>query len=492
MVVVALGVLVAEGVAAGYDQKVHAFLSTRAYGGPRAVADGDAQKAVDALRERVWHAGAESKDPEVKRRFLARYPTLDKLDAWAWKLFLGLNPDKQIAGLDATALPGGSDGAAVYALASRLPDDDWRNRERFLHDANRKVVDGPYGQPLPADPATLEMGGLTGLSSQAHAHYQLADLKFSDDPEVLKKEPRRFAIPPTVHTFGAAYAEVYTALAVLALKLPDGERVALTHAGAVAHHIEDVANQIHTVQVGVYDFFVDAKLQSIKEELITVGGLVHSRPTFVSIGIDIIANHHSLAEALYEKHLLLAGDPVRKLTDDASPDPTFESDLGKLPAGCTPGFGRAITQSLADRSSFEGPEVYASIRAVALPKYSKVGNHFETGDDPDAGLRAGADLSGFYALEVRGARRSDQALKAWWQRFEACRAAGPDVEPTFAAWLVKDRLDALDAVEARVKTYQPKPPAVESVNYFVPLGYGFALVVLAWIVRRIRRRTGKR
>src|SRR5206468_4039299 len=110
-----------------------------------------------------------------------------------------------------------------------------------------------------------EMGGLTGLSSQAHAHYGLPKLAFSDEPSVLKNDPRRFAIPPTVHTFGAELADSYGGLAALAVRLPGGERLALTHAGAAAHHVEDVANQIHTVQVGLYDFFVSAKVQSIKE-----------------------------------------------------------------------------------------------------------------------------------------------------------------------------------------------------------------------------------
>ena len=128
------------------------------------------------------------------------------------------------------------------------------------------------------------MGGLTGLSSQAHAHYGLPHLAFSDEPSVLKSDPRRFAVPPTVHTFGADFAESYTVLAALAARLPGGERLALTQAGAAAHHIEDVANQIHTVQVGIYAFFVDAKIDSIKEELLSVGGLLRPRPSFVSIG----------------------------------------------------------------------------------------------------------------------------------------------------------------------------------------------------------------
>ena len=483
--------LIAEGAAGAYDQKVHVYLSQRAYGGPKTVAADPTQAtAVAALRERVWHAGAEAKDPELKRRFLARYPTLAAFDTWSWKRFLGLNVDQTVAGLDDTPLPGGTDGAAVYALASRLVDDDGRNRERLRHDDARKVVIGPYKEPLPEDPATLEMGALTGLSSQAHAHYQLPLLTFSDDPAVLKKDPRRFAVPPTVHTFGAEYAELYTELAMLAQRLPAGERVMLTHAGASAHHIEDVANQIHAVQVGVYDFFVDAKIESLKEELRSVGGLLRSRPSFVTIGINIIKNHHTLTEALYEKHLLTPGDPVAKLSASTPIDPAFNSDLAKIRGGCEPGFARAIVMALADRSSVEGPEVYARVRAVADRRYSRVGEEFD--GDPDAALRPNADLTAFYALEAAGARRSDLALDGWWRRFNACAEAGPEVEARFAEALVRDRLNALDAMEARQKAWTPKPPDHEQINYWVPVGYLVALSLAVWLARTIARRRARR
>jgi hypothetical protein len=484
--------VVLSGSAHAYDQKVHVFLSERGYQGPKAaLPDDDAsKKAASALREQLWKAGAEAHDPETKRRFLARFATLQSFDPWAYKRFLGLNPDKSIAGLDDTALPAG-DPVAVYGLASRLPDDDFRNRDRIRHGDDRKPLHQANGEPMPEDPATLEMGSVTGLSSQAHAHYQLARLTFSDDPQVLKDEPRRFAKPPTVHTFGAEYAELYSALAVLAARLPSGERLALTHAGAAAHHIEDVANQIHTVQVGIYDFFVDAKIESIKEELRSVGGILRSRPAFIAIGIDIIGNHHVLLEALYQKHLLAPGDPVRKLTDDAPADDQFTAALQRIAPGCAPGFGREITAALVERSSLEGGPVYAAIRAVADPRLRKAGVKYKEGDDPDGWIRPGANLSAFYDLEVRGARRSDQALGAWWQRFESCRSAPPETISRMAETIVKERLDALEAAEARAKTWVPEPRKLETVNYWVPAGYAVALVVLALIVRRILRRKKK-
>jgi hypothetical protein len=467
--------------AIAYEQKIHVWLSKRSYAGPAKI-EGEQAQAANALRELIWKTGSES--PTLKQRFLARYPDPARFDGWEWKRFLGLNPDKTVAGLDDTALPAGDDARELFAQSSRLPDDDYRNRSRFRHGADRKVIQDPFGKPLPEDPATLEMGGLDGLSSQAHAHYGLPHLQFSDDPEVLKKDPRRFAIPPTVHTFGAEYAEMYTDLAVIAQSLPGGSRLALVLAGAAAHHIEDVANQIHTVQVGVYDFFVDAKIESIKEELRSVGGLLRTRPTFVSIGIDIIANHHTLLEALFAKHLLLPGDPVMALAGNAPPDDALRVALNKVATNCEPGFGRAITEQLIERSSYEGAPVYAAIREVADRSLSRVGHHFEDADDPDRFIRAGADLSHFYDLQVRGARRADQSLTAWWQRFSACH--GP--APRFVEALIKDRLDALDAADARARAFEPKPPTRAEIAWWVPVLYAALLAIAYAIFRRIRRR----
>jgi len=484
-IVIAACVGALGGNAAAYDQKVHVLLSQHAYGGPATVS-GDAS-AVKALRERIWHAGAEARDPELRRRFLARWPRIESFDAWSMKRLFALNPEKKVAGFDEDApLPGGDSGRDVYSASSRLPDDDWRNRERFRHDDRRERMHDSWGRPLPDDPATLEMGSLTGLSSQAHAHYGLPHLAFSDEPSVLKSDPRRFAVPPTVHTFGADFAASYTALALLAERLPGGERLALTHAGAAAHHIEDVGNQIHTVQVGIYEFFVDAKIQSILEELASVGGLLRPRPGFVSIGIDIIANHHVLAEALYAKHLLDPKDPVATRTlapVDAKP---------AMPASCTPDFGRAITEKLIDQSSYEGPKVYAAIRAVAQHRWSRAGQHFDENDDPDGALKPGADLGTFFDLEVTGARRALVALGDWWANYAACTKLDDEGARALAEKLVQTRLDALDAAEGRARIYTPKPPEENRRNWWIPIGYVTVLVVVVLLVGRIRRRRGAR
>jgi hypothetical protein len=469
--------------ATAYDQQVHALLSAHAYAGPATV-NGDAA-AVKALRERIWHAGAGAHDAELRRRFLLRWPRLEVFDAWSMKRLFALNPEKRIAGFDEEVpLPAGESAREVYAAASRLPDDDERNRDRFAHDDRRERVHDQWGRPLPEDPATLEMGGLTGLSSQAHAHYGLPDLAFSDEPSVLKTDPRRFAIPPTVHTFGADFAESYSLLAALAERLPGGQRLALTHAGAAAHHLEDVANQIHTVQVGIYEFFVDAKIESIKEELASVGGLLRPRPGFVSIGIDIISKHHLHAEALYAKRLANPNDPIttRTLAPAAAGDPPPKA------IQCAPGFARAIANQLITASSYEGPRVYAAVRAVAQRRFSRAGVHFGDHDDPDGALRPGADLTPFFDLEVTGARRGLATLADWWASYRTCAALDDGAAEALAEGLVRERLDALDAAEARARLYQPKPPEANRRNWWVPTGYVVALFFIVLLVGRVRRR----
>jgi hypothetical protein len=475
-----------------YEQRVHVYLSERGYHGPARFTEAGA-KSLDVheeLREYLYRAGAKSEDPALRARFLARYPDLHSFDSWTLKRLLGLNPDRLIEGIDQFKVGEvARSPRALYALASRLPDDDQRNRDRFRHDRERHVMRDPYGRLLPEDPATLEMGALTGLSSQAHAHYGLPKIAFSSDPSVLQRDPRRFAVPPTVHTFGAEFVELYTCLAVIASGLESGDRLALLFAGNAAHHLEDLANQIHTVQVGLYDFFVDAKFQSVKEELLSVGGLLRSRPSFLAIGIDVITNHHILAEALYAKHLLASPDPVREASEHTLPDGQFEKWLTQRPADCRPGFGLDVADELIEVSSFEGSAVYRTVHDAAQRRFSKVGTRFSEADDPDEALRPLADLSAFYSLEAQGAKRSDQALAAWWRHLDHCRQSD---RQAFAESLLRRQLVALDEIEMRQSKMEILPPAKEVISWGVPTGYLFFLCAAVGLVVRHSRARQRR
>ena len=418
-----------------YDQKVHALSSSRSSRLRRARAVGEPGRrgadaaAVKALRERIWHAGAEARDPELKRRFLARWPRLEAFDAWAMKRLFALNPEKKIAGFDEdVALPAGDVGArrlrgGVAAARRRLA----QSRALSPRRSARARCTTRWARPLPDDPATLEMGGLDrAVEPGARALWPARTWRSATSRRcsrpIRAASPFRRRCTPSAPTSPRATP----LLAALAARLPGGQRLALTHAGAAAHHIEDVANQIHTVQVGIYEFFVDAKIESIKEELASVGGLLRERPGFVSIGIDIIANHHVLAEALYAKHLARSQRSDRRahararwrrlrrrrparLCDRLRPRHRREADR---PSRATK--GRRCTRPSA-------PSPIAASRAPACTS--------ATTTIPTRRSSPTSTSHRFFDLEVTGARRGLAALGDWWAQLHRA-AAGSTTPPS--------------------------------------------------------------
>ncbi len=458
--------LVTPDRARAYEERVHQIIGERALPAstsvdlPRAT-----QRDVDELRVATWRAGANHPDAGVRARFLARYPAEERFDAWAWKEFLGLTPEARVMGVD--ALPDAAlDRRGLLALSSRFPDDDRRNVERFAHRADRTVLRDPSGKPIPLDPAQLDMGALTGLSSQAWAHYGLPDLVFSDSPDVLKAEPRRWAFPPTAKAFAPDMAQVHTdvALAAATSGAPGGGALGSVWLGASHHYMEDVANQIHTLQA-VYPFFVDAKIESWKENLFSLWGWLRPRPGFEEIGIGIIKNHHLFLEDLWGARVTEAAEgrsavpgAVAGLTALAAGDVGEEAALDALRLDPAGPFARRIAAQVVESSSREGGEVYLAAREIARPRLSKAGYVYQAAT-ADAELRPSPDpvqLDRFYALETRGFARAASAVRRHVRLFdEEVARAGRSEEDRLAVRegalrrLVADRMAARDAEEAR-------------------------------------------
>ena len=152
----------------------------------------------------------------------------------------------------------------------------------------------------------------------------------------------------------------------------------------------------------------------------------------------------------------------------------------------------SAVSAVIERSSYEGPEVYRAIRAVGQRRLSRAGEHFEELDDPDRALQPDADLSQFFALEVKGAARAGQALKAYFAHLAACEK-DPGAEAAFGAALMRDRLDALDAQDARFSSYVPKAPTKESLTFWIPTVYLLLLGAAFELARRVRsRRSGNK
>jgi hypothetical protein len=456
-----------------YEERVHQLIGERAL---PATLPSDLARAtqvdVDELRSATWRAGAGHPDPAVRERFVARYPSERQFDGWAWKEFLGLTPEARVVGVDVVP-DGPADARLLLALSSRFPDDDRRNVERFAHDPDRRVRKDAAGRPLPLDPAQLDMGALTGLSSQAWAHYGLPRIAFSDSPEVLKTDPRRWAWPPTAQAFAPDMAQMHTdvALAAVTAGTPGGRALAHVWLGAAHHYVEDVANQIHTLQA-VYPFFQDAKIESWKENVLSLWGYLRPRPTFEEIGLGIIKNHHLFLEDLWGARVFDAAEGRASVpgavaglealdTGDAAEEAALDA-LRLDPAGP---FARSITEQLVDASSREGGQVYLAAREIARPRLSKAGHVYELGT-ADAELRPSPDpeqLARFYALEARGFARAASAVRRHVRLFdeEVARAGRSEadrqaVRESALRRLVTDRMAARDAEESRLAAWLAK------------------------------------
>lgn len=363
----ALLLLLASAPALAYNETVHAFITCKSV--PcAALTQPAAQADLDELRHRFWLRAA--KQPA----FAQRYPEFARFDSYEFKQFLMLDPAARVHGFD--PMP---EATMSLGDASRWPDDDERNRHRYFRDEKREVVKQPDGSPTPYDPATLDFGSLTGTTSQGHAHYALVHEPLSDDPDVLKKEPWRFAVPPTAHAYGEELIGIYSDLAALS----PTPWLKATFTGAAFHHLEDMCNQIHSVQVGIYEFFESAYLQSKLNDVKTLGGLFGRRYSLKDVGLRLIANHHLLSEDLFAKHLRYDGG------EEAGP--------------------------ILEKSSREAPEVYRLAWEYSAPTLHDGihGHEFTDQDDPDRYVdwNKKESIEAFYGLQERGLRRAAYALR---------------------------------------------------------------------------------
>ena len=473
-----VALLTVSPAALAYNEAVHARITASVFPAGGAHLAPATQADLDAFRGLFFRAA--SANPDFARRF----PESSSFGAWEFKELCMLDPAARVHGFDLTpdeARP--LTRGELLQNASRWPDDDERNRHRYFwsrHSGGREVVKASDGTPIPYDPATLDFGSLTGTTSQGHAHYGLIDGPLSDDPEVLKKDPARFAVPPTAHAYGAELAQLYTDLALLAANsgLPGGPWLSATFAGAAFHHLEDVANQIHTVQVGIYEFFESAFLQSKLRDVRTLGGLLGERRSLKQVGLRLIANHHLFSEDLFAKHLESIGR-------DASFGTAVSGDR----------FGLGLAKALIAQSSGEAPEVYRLAWTFSAPTLRDgIGGHeFDTGDDPDAYLDAskGPAIAQFYALENRGAARAAQALVLWQKLFDAEheRAAPAILQERAVARSLALLLPYHQQAAQRRAGYVPAGPERARIAWGYPLA---AALILAGVIALVRSRSSKR
>ncbi len=469
---------------------------------------------ADLSRFRLWFYGraAAITDPALRAAFLKRYPTAVAFDANAFKIFLMTNPEAKVLGVDSFAAvyrarsradaaldptPPYASGqkvtiATALEMGSVFPDIDRRNQDRLFRGPNGQVVLTAHGDTVPMDPMTLNWGRLTGLSSQAHAHIGLNHEPHSSNSSVLSVTPWNFVIAigyPTdsVESYAEANAQMYTDLAYIALLSgqPGSEMLSYLYGGNAMHYIADVGNQIHTLQAGIEQFYSDATFDYWWGRLKTVFGLLGSTPSRNSIGLDILTNHHTLSEKLFQVELqrawrfdslgrpdsipvsmrgalvgLRTGDPMFKRVLDAA-------ILRNAQKSWYPPIGSLIASTLIDSSFEEGAEIYRLIREIAVPELHKAGVVVDFDTIPDAKVwdyirplsdpKIQAALDTFNVDEGHGLARVHDAVSWWWDRMMYYRATSASDKGRLidglVARMVRDRLIYLNAADERRQDY---------------------------------------
>jgi hypothetical protein len=480
-----------------YGEKVHARLTTEALApavGTVEVTPATAEQ-VSALLAGIDTFAREN--AVLSPAWAERYPLPGRpFDAWELKQLLMLSPDATVYGID--QFDAESSRIALLSVSSRRPDDDFRNRDRFAHGPDRAPIANS-----PDDPAILNMGTLGALSSQAHAHYGLDQLEFSDDSKVLQEDPPRFAVPfgwpdGPVLTFAAEMCQAHLDLGLLAA-LDGNDALATAYTGQAFHYLEDVGNPIHTVQVGLYDFFKDAFFQRLGISVLTGGGHFGELPTLGSLGVGILSNHHTISEQLTEKKML-AGDQ-RLLNAMTTDDTAF---LTNLPTDSTTEFGFAAVRTLIHTSAPDGAPMYAATRAIVHPRFRKWKVSFDDkNDDPETALKPGAteaEMQTFWALQERSLGRAGTALRRVWalqEEFITNARSSPEAllaaRELVATRFLQRSLRLRGEADARRATYEASPPASASapekqtgVLIGEVVAAGAVMGGVGWAIRRKR------
>jgi hypothetical protein len=513
--------------ARAYHVPIHEMFPERALHGDARLKDETlpavAPQDLEAFRAWLDGLGRNHPDEKVRAEYLKRYPTPAAFDVAAFKRLMQFNSTTPVNGWDkAEGLPGSP--MKVLQVASGQPDTDKRNMDRLALDDKGAPRTLPDGRKVPEDPIVLNMGNVTGRSSQAHAHYGLMDAVFTTDPEMLRTDPRRFAAPfgwpkGPVKTLAREMTQAHYDLAVLASlwNTPAGRSLGYLYLGQAFHYLQDVGNQIHTVQVGSHDFFVQAKVLTTTRAITTLGGYLGDLRPFTAVGLEILTAHHHFAEALNRKRMLEAVDgkanseALKALASAMGVDePEYKKDVEMAVAQLVSKAGKkhlylpmatVIMGRLIEHSSREGGEVYRHTAGVSVERLKQPGAKFEEGDDPDPALadvtvpEVQAHLESLYWLQAKGMARAAGAMRLLFTRFnsdvtvedEAKRAERVNA---VAGYFLASRLKELTEQEARLQMYLADPPPAVAATvkdpFYLLAPFGVVGIIAALVVFFLR------
>ena len=478
-----------------------------------------------ALYDLLAAPDPEGLDQGDAERFRALFPHKRTFTAYAIRGFLGFSQEEkpQIVGLDTFDRSGYLDGLEVVASGAASPDLDQRNMRRYAYDNDGNVLKLPDGRIVPADPMILNMGEVDKLSSQAHAHYQLAADKPSDSADVLQQEPWNFVIaagfPGPVETYAAEMAQLHLDIAIVAREWTQenisstGEYLMLTWWGAGMHYLQDAAGPLHNVQVGSYELFKLAKLTWYRMAVETIGGYGGTLPSFVSIGLGFLHNHHLFAEQWLgeQVELLVAKKPAAKPLQEAwdklgDNDPEFLAAIkGKIephmdnskapPWDKGEGAATVLVRALAELGKKDGQAMYDAAMGASSDLLRDP--NFRLGDDEHLSAKHKGDPKD-PAVQAAQNKLAQLHAKSLRRLATATRIYRDSLDGSPRAALLRLRrwcLKRLEAEAARRKQYIAAPPpkslavVQEPLWAVAPTGSVLLLLGGVWLV--LRRRASK-
>ncbi len=473
-----------------------------------------------ALAHRSEEKDRDGTDPD---RFLKRYPHPRAFDAFAIRGFLGLSqePTPAVWGLEEFQRNAGLDRFNLAVQGAAMPDLDQRNRNRLAYDSKRRLLKDDSGQPLPADPAVLGLGGsVTGPGSEAHAHRAL-DLETPCFNVICREStPWQFApgLGPAegAPSFAEAMAQRHLDLAILARTWGDtednqvGEYLALMWWSAGLHYVQDAADPAANVPLGGPGLW--ARAESMRWQLAwrSVGGYVQPLPALLWLARQLSGSARWYADAWFARQLELlrmdkpaAAALAGAWTQTDVDDPELVAELGdQIKPHLTGAFqsqpfddgaGAMLVRALARLGGRDGGRL---VDAAATAMHPGLANGplrapgallrpADSGDPDDPDVQ---QATGQMAIaQARALRRVATASRLYWQAFENGSSDAA------ARRLRRQCLNALDAQEARLQAYRKAPPPPQPLTEPMPVvlaaevGAVLALLAGLWVWRRKRR-----
>ncbi len=528
-----LGLALLPTAAHAFSVNTHRFITERALRGKMPPGFMSGLPEASLIEFWTWFGEASSND-ELKSddldgwRFRQHFPVPKAFAATSIRAYLGLNYDikKRIHALDTTDGLAAAERVDAHVQASAWPDLDGRNQNRILLTPRGEPIHLKNGHLVPFDPMTLNMGEMTGLSSQAHAHYQLVADKPSSEVEVLQKEPWNFVIavgwPGPVQTYAAWMAQMHLDMATLAefwghmRRTSASEPIQVGWLGAGLHYVEDAAGPLHTVQVGSYELFKRAKLAYWAEAIKTCGGYCGTLPTFTKIGLGYLHNHHLMAEAWLEEQVYnaSAGKPahpeiVKAWAAMGDDDPELIAALGDKmkpymdgptkPAPWKDGRGLAtvLVETEAKVASRDGAALYEAALLAGSATLTSLDTELPDdsgwrkeylGDVNDPKVKAAIDTMA--RIQAKSLRRAATAVRIYYDALNTASIDGAGRR------LRRACLDNLEAAEKRREKYAENPPpdAVQMTKepWFLVgdiVAFLLGLALLRLLIRRLDRRS---